>query len=784
MPPKLPRLLPHSVVVLVVVTSLLAAVAFYSPQGRLLQLNRLIQDLAVASHGMVPHDDIIIVAIDHSSIEKLGRWPWRRAVHAELLNRIGEGQPKAIGLDVLFIEEDLNHPQDDDLLATSLLRNRPVVLPVFIQQKGSDGWVILPQPELAKNAAGLGQAHLKVDTDGIVRSIYRALPAQGQLWSPFAVEIMKAAHDAEHQPDGESFTTPLTPADGTDAIIIPFAGGPGYFSRISYIDVLHGKVPAERFKDKYVLVGATAEGMADLYATPTIGEARMMPGVEVLANVIDSMMHSRSIKTVSPLLNAAMNVSFVLLTFIGLIFLQPLRALLFALGLSAVLLSITYLGVGMGWMLNPAAGVIGIVATYVLWSWNRLDTAVRFLSAEFETLQQQGIATATTEKRPRLHDFLGRRITALEAATTQLRLLHRFVIDAINTVPYPIFVADLDGVIQIANEAAAQHVQRPSAAGLYGRPLHTLTNDLISTTSGQQVIPAGFQRDWSSDFRDEARDQMGRDLIVKCVPISGIDQRRTGWMLSLVDISELRQAERAREEAFNFIAHDIRAPLSAIIATLELQRLQPDKPDLAKRISQYAEEALLLADGVLNLSRAESGHLSFELMNLADLLREAAEESWVMGKTAGIRFIITGAKEAYVLLDRNLCKRALLNLLSNAVKFSPPHTEVLCTLNQNDDSWELAIKDKGLGFELKRHGDLFMPFKRLHAESHPEIPGTGLGLAFVQVVARRHGGSVKAESQPGKGSTFYFVIPAGKVHQTPAASVIDSGTTPPKELAG
>ncbi|HYD33322.1 MAG TPA: CHASE2 domain-containing protein [Methylophilaceae bacterium] len=768
-------MLPHSVIALAVLIGVLAAVAYYSPQGRLLQLNRLIQDFAVASHGDAPHDDIIIVAIDHPSIEKLGRWPWRRAVHAELLNRIGEGQPKAIGLDVLFIEEDLNYPQDDALLATSLLRNRPVVLPVFIQQKGSDGWAILPQPELAKNAAGLGQAHLKVDTDGIVRSIYRALPAQGQLWSPFAIEIMKAARDAEHQPDDQSLTAMVTTTDGTDAIIIPFAGGPGYFSRISYIDVLHGKVSAERFKDKYVLVGATAEGMADLYATPTIGEARMMPGVEVLANVIDSMMHGRSIKTLSPSLNAATNLSFVLLTLTGLIFLQPLRALLFALGSSAVLLLTTYVGVGMGWMLNPAAGVIGIVATYVLWSWNRLDTAVRFLTAEFETLQQQGIATATTKKGPRLHDFLGRRITALEAATAQLRLLHRFVIDAINTVPYPIFVADLDGVIQIANEAAAQHVQLPSAESLHGSQLHKLTHDLISTTSGQQVIPATLPRDWPSDFRDEARDRLGRDLIVKCVPISGIDHRRTGWMLSLVDISGLRQAERAREEAFNFIAHDIRAPLSAIIATLELQRLQPDNPELAKRISQYAEEALLLADDVLNLSRAESGQLIFELVNLAELLREAAEESWVMGKTAEIRFVVTGAKEAYVSLDRNLCKRALLNLLSNAVKFSPPHTEVLCDLTAKEDSWEIAIKDKGLGFDLTRHGDLFMPFKRLHAGSHPEIPGTGLGLAFVQVVARRHGGWVKAESQPGKGSTFYFVIPAGQVHQTPSVILAKAG---------
>lgn len=757
-----PRLLPHTLLALAILACLLVLVAFWSPQGRLAQLNRLIQDFAVASHGNEPHDDIVIIAIDHASIEKLGRWPWRRAVHAELLNRIGEGRPKVVGFDVLFTEQDLNHPRDDALLAAAIQRNGPVVLPVFIQQQGVHDWAILPQPELAQNAAGLGQVHVKVDSDGIVRSIYRGLQTEGRLWSPFAFEVMKAARDADHQPDDEAILTPALQTDSNSALIIPFAGGPGYFSRISYADVLHGKVPPERFNGKYVLVGATAEGMADLYATPTIGEARMMPGVEILANVIDGIMHGRSIQVASTAVNIGINLAFVLATLAGLIFLQPLRGLLFSLGLAAMLLVLTYISVGIGWLLNPAAGILGIGASYVLWSWNRLDTAVRFLTAEFETLQQQGIATVQAQNGPMLHDFLSRRITALEAATTQLRLLHRFVIDAINTLPYPIFVADLDGTILIANEAAAQYMQLPMASALHGKSLNDLTQNLVSTSTGQNVIPPSMPHDWASGFTDEARDSLERDLIVKCIPITGIDHRLTGWMLSLVDITGLRQAERAREQAFNFIAHDIRAPLSAIIATLELQRMQPDDAELTKRIAQYAEGALVLVDDVLTLSRAESGHYQLETADLTHVLQEAVEASWAMSQAAHIEIRVEGEPQAEALIDRYLCRRALQNLLSNAIKFSPAHSHIICSICMDGEYWVIVIKDHGLGFNPDAHPDIFNPFKRLHAQSHPDIPGTGLGLAFVQAVAKRHGGWVKAESQPGRGSTFHLVIPAHK----------------------
>ncbi|MDP2248455.1 MAG: CHASE2 domain-containing protein, partial [Nitrosomonadales bacterium] len=129
--------------------SMLVLVAWLSPQDRLAQLNRLAQDFTVAGQDREPSGDIIIVAIDDESIAALGRWPWRRTLHAELLDIISAHQPKAIGLDVLFTEPEPRYVHDDAMLAASIQRNSPVVLPVFVQRLGNQHQVILPLDTIA-----------------------------------------------------------------------------------------------------------------------------------------------------------------------------------------------------------------------------------------------------------------------------------------------------------------------------------------------------------------------------------------------------------------------------------------------------------------------------------------------------------------------------------------------------------------------------------------------------------------------------------------------------------
>src|SRR5690606_14721612 len=87
---------------------------------------------AVGLDGRPAPDDILIVAIDEPSLAALGRWPWRRTVHAALLNRLGQAGVRGVGLDVILSEPDTEHPQDDALLAEAMRGNVPVVLPLIM----------------------------------------------------------------------------------------------------------------------------------------------------------------------------------------------------------------------------------------------------------------------------------------------------------------------------------------------------------------------------------------------------------------------------------------------------------------------------------------------------------------------------------------------------------------------------------------------------------------------------------------------------------------------------
>ncbi len=124
-----------------------------------------------------PPDDILIIGVDEKSLNELGRWPWPRRRHAQLINTLSKTTVSAIGLDILFTEPDLSDPEGDDLLAKAIKKNGRVVLPVTFEQLSAIGLTeILPLPSFTEGAANLGHVDLRLDEDGANRGIFLALP--------------------------------------------------------------------------------------------------------------------------------------------------------------------------------------------------------------------------------------------------------------------------------------------------------------------------------------------------------------------------------------------------------------------------------------------------------------------------------------------------------------------------------------------------------------------------------------------------------------------------------
>ena len=142
------------------------------------------------------------------------------------------------------------------------------------------------------------------------------------------------------------------------------------------------------------------------------------------------------------------------------------------------------------------------------------------------------------------------------------------------------------------------------------------------------------------------------------------------------------------------------------------------------------------------------------------IVRKVYEEITSEKERAGITFRIKSL--ANVTGDSSLIRQAVANLISNAVKYSSKneHPVITVTSEPREDEIIYSVTDNGVGFNMKYIDKLYNVFQRLHSDR--EFEGNGVGLAIVQRIITRHGGRVWAESEPGKGSTFYFSLPVSQ----------------------
>jgi signal transduction histidine kinase len=231
-----------------------------------------------------------------------------------------------------------------------------------------------------------------------------------------------------------------------------------------------------------------------------------------------------------------------------------------------------------------------------------------------------------------------------------------------------------------------------------------------------------------------------------------------------------RQHEVAVRDLDSFahsVSHDLRAPLRVVdgFATILMEDYaQPGKPldDLGRehigRIIGAGARMNAMIDTLLGLSRMTSRDIARERVDLSQLARELADELAAADRERPpVRFVIADGLSADG--DRTLLRLVLQNLLGNAMKFSAKVADARIEFGATVDGDGLTVfhvRDNGAGFDPRFADKMFGLFQRFH--SAREFPGTGVGLATVQRIIRRHGGRIWAESQPGQGATFRFTL--------------------------
>jgi light-regulated signal transduction histidine kinase (bacteriophytochrome) len=231
----------------------------------------------------------------------------------------------------------------------------------------------------------------------------------------------------------------------------------------------------------------------------------------------------------------------------------------------------------------------------------------------------------------------------------------------------------------------------------------------------------------------------------------------------LVEALRALEATNAELEAFSYsVAHDLRAPLRGIQgfsqALLEDYTAQLDArgQDYLQRVASAALRMSHLIDDLLTLSRISRAPLSRERVDLSGMAARVAAEL-ARDHDRAVKTTIAGGMQANA--DARLLQIVFENLLGNAWKFTAnvasPSVEV--GAEAADGVTTYYVRDNGAGYDTAYASKLFAPFQRLHAEK--DFPGTGIGLATVQRIVRRHGGRVWADATIDGGATFYFTLP-------------------------
>ncbi|TMS59164.1 CHASE2 domain-containing protein [Imbroritus primus] len=766
-----------------IIVILTAYAASFSGLGR---PDQALYDHSIARLHRTPSPEIVIVAIDDASIQALGRWPWRRALHASLLTHIcatPDMQPRALGLALILSEPDERYPHDDVALANAMRRCPHVVLPATIESIGSNRAEV--RRPLSIFAARHGHINLEIDSDGIARSVFLVEGDRRNPLDHFAVEMVAddprfpSALPNVRRQRARPASAMFGPNWTRDKwMYIPFVGPPGSFETVSYVDVLRGSVPESMFAGKYVLIGATATGLNDSFPTAVSGSGQGMSGVEIIATVMQSLMDGSEIAPLSRQWSMLLSVVAVLVT-LGAVLLLPPRWALLATGVilvSVLLLCLVLLDRAHVWF-APMAALIGIALVYPIWSWRRQEAALRYLADEFSRLDQEPVLFHEAISTHRMSDTLDQRVMDMHRVTSRVRNLRQFLADGIDSVPDATVVCNLGGRVTLANRQAVAligHLDVPGVGrdGLEdgGAALRDIVAELFpDSDAGQRYVEqliAGETAPLSERSVDgiELTDRSGRAMLMRGGPLRTSMGTTAGYIVIWVDINSIRQAERKREEMMRFLSHDIRSPQASILALLELQKdrnTAVSENELAQRVSNYARRTLGLADEFIQLAKAESSVIRQEPLDLVEIVMDASDEMWVLANAHGVTLLTDlQVSEASVVGDRSLLVRAVINLTGNAIKFSPAKGTVTLRLRAEDHVYVIEVIDQGRGISPEDQLRLFQPFQRIQVPGQVQPEGIGLGLVFVRTVVQRHNGDVGVHSAHGAGATFFIRLPA------------------------
>ncbi|MEV4421990.1 ATP-binding protein, partial [Patulibacter sp. NPDC049589] len=306
-----------------------------------------------------------------------------------------------------------------------------------------------------------------------------------------------------------------------------------------------------------------------------------------------------------------------------------------------------------------------------------------------------------------------------------------------------------------------------------------LTVDRKLAVARVEQVESDRMRPYEFELHDP---ETGHWFVAVNTPVRGADGEEIGRIVTIRETTGEREVQRLREEFSATVTHELRTPLSSVVAAVDLLEGEIEEPTAGQRhwsgvIRRNADRLLHLVDDLLTVARAESGEFTLHPSDcdVATIAGDAvASARAAAGGDVEVELV---AGPAPIHADANRIAQACDNLLSNAVKFTPAGGRIRVTVQAREDAGAvtLEVADSGVGIPPEDRERLFERFYRTAGATQGAVPGTGLGLTITQAIVAAHGGTIQVRDGLDGGTAFVVELPVGG----PAA---DGAGTPTTQL--
>jgi len=660
----------------------------------------------------------------------------------------------------------------DSVFFDAVRSNGKVVAALPSVTRDAKGKLLLPLlAEFANVVAAIGQRDVIEGPYGVVTGIVPYRLIDGRLYPHISLEAIRLARPSQGVGDLRPYETSQVTAFGNRPrrSILLTLSRLDPVDRYSYVDVLSGRVSPSVFAGKIVFIGHSIYQPIGEYRISSISND-LVNGAELDAMVTAALIDKGIVRKLPDWLDLLLD------PLLGLVMLwicwraRPRRLHFYALLWSAAILASSTFALGWFHVWAPVGSALAIcLAIYSYFVWSQLAKMHRVFRAELRALRQLattlGFAIPSESAKPYIAT---RSLREIQLAMRQIRNLQEAYVNVINLLPYPV-VLEQDRELLLWNQKAVE---------LLGEITTRVEAHEETRSHLKEYIARNL--DHVSPHGDELK-LAGKAYMLFAIPFDRFPQiaeeTPTSHLICLVDVDDVKRSVTHDRQTLRHIAHDLRNPLTTMLALIEAQSVQaglrtglPRNEVFMSELRNLVDYSLRMAQDFMQLSRAENLERSaFVPVELSGLVEEAVDRLIVSAKAKSISLEVIQMQSEPLLVmgNHDMLLRTVINILDNAIKYSPEDTSVEASVDHQMFSGRecaiIRVRDHGIGIPKEAIAQLFEPFFQVGTSSGTKSDGVGLGLSFVKAVADRHSGQVLVESEVGKGTIISLALPLMRV---------------------